>query len=556
MATDARPVAKASPGPGLDPFRAAWNLLTNVKFALLLVGTATAAGLVGVVIPQVPAPMRSNPAAKAAWLELQRHDYGSLTTSMDRLGLFDVFHTAWFNGLWIVIVAAVTVCTVSRFMPTARSVHRPPRTVGDGYFEAAHHRASFSHAGGAEAIERELRRRRYRVERTAERGGATYLFAERFAWSQYGTFVSHLALLMLLVGGLLTKLVGFDRTLALAETASAAPVFTDPGPGQIFVRMVDAYRGQDGSGNIVDYHSIIEVRRGDEAKTCKTTVNDPCHAFGYKIHQAAFFDDIGRLRVTGPDGRVLFDDVLDFNAKATAVPHIVARKGAATVFDAPVAQTGTIDGGAAGAADDIALGTVRTSEGDSLLVGWRVVGGTLKAFLFTGSDGLDLAPGVPVTEQGLTVEMTRAQTIPAITIDDMPGAADGRAVIQMPVDSSGAAFLVAAGIDEGAVVLREGANYVSSQGYGYTFGGRIEASGVSVRRDPGDTFIWIAVAMAMLGLGVTFYVPRRRLWVRVTPGRTWMAGQAERTTRFGRELRQLGVALGSTDALRPEDLED
>ncbi len=556
MASEARPAAAASPGPGLDPFRAAWNLLTNVKFALLLVGTAAAAGFVGVVIPQVPVPMRSNPAAKSAWLELRRDDYGALTTAMDRLGLFDVFHTAWFNGLWIVIVAAVTVCTVSRFVPTARNVHRPPRTVGEGYFEAARHRASFSHPGGVDAVERELRGRRYRVQRTAERGGATYLFAERFAWSQYGTFVSHLALLMLLVGGLLTTLAGFDRTFFIAETTSAAPVFNEPGPGQMFVRMVDAYRGKDAAGNIVDYHSIIEVRRGDEVKTCKTTVNDPCHAFGYKVHQAAFLDDLGRLRVTGPGGRVLFDDVLDFNAKSTVVPHIVVRKGATTVFAAPVAQTGTIDGGSAGPADDIATGTVRTSEGDSLLVGWRVVDGRLRTFLFRESGALDLAQGVAVTEQGLTIEFAGAQRIPAITIDDMPGAADGRAVVQMPVDSKGDPFLVAAGIDEGAVVLKEGADYVSSRGYGFSFGGRVEASGVSVRRDPGDTFIWIAVAMAMLGLGVTFYVPRRRIWIRVTPARTWMAGQAERTTRFGREMRRLGAALGSTDALRPEDLED
>ena len=49
------------------------------------------------------------------------------------------------------------------------------------------------------------------------------------------------------------------------------------------------------------------------------------------------------------------------------------------------------------------------------------------------------------------------------------------------------------------------------------------------RRDPGDTFVWIAVGMGMIGLGITFYVPRRRLWVKVTPSRTYIAGIAERT---------------------------
>jgi len=62
--------------------------------------------------------------------------------------------------------------------------------------------------------------------------------------------------------------------------------------------------------------------------------------------------------------------------------------------------------------------------------------------------------------------------------------------------------------------------------------------------------------MALVGLAVTFYVPRRRLWVRVTPTRTQLAGVAERTTRFGRELRRLGAELGAPDALLPEDVED
>src|SRR5512139_3601730 len=120
MTASTRPVAPAIRPAGLDPFRFAWNLLTNVKFALFLVGWALLAGLVGVVLPQVPGPMRSSPAARSAWIELRRQDFGAFTTTLDRVGMFDVFHTWWFNGLWVLIIVAVTVCTVSRFRPTWR----------------------------------------------------------------------------------------------------------------------------------------------------------------------------------------------------------------------------------------------------------------------------------------------------------------------------------------------------------------------------------------------------------------------------------------------------
>lgn len=72
---------------GFDPLRFTWQLLCNVKFALFLVGLAGIAGMIGVVVPQMPIPMRGNPAARQAWLELQHNDFGAFATPMERLGL-------------------------------------------------------------------------------------------------------------------------------------------------------------------------------------------------------------------------------------------------------------------------------------------------------------------------------------------------------------------------------------------------------------------------------------------------------------------------------------
>lgn len=563
MAAGARPASPTIQPGGLDPLRWAWNLLTNVKFALVLVGTAAAAGFVGVVLPQVPGPMRSNAAARSAWLELRRDDFGRLTDPMDRLGLFDVFHSSWFNGLWVMIIVAVTVCTVSRFLPTWRSVHHPTKVVGDGYFQRAHNSASFSHPGGAGAVEALLRKRRYSVERTKDAEGATYLFAERFSWSQYGTFLSHLALLMLLIGALLTTLSGFNQTLVLAEGTPAAPVFDTPGPNQIFVKMLDAVRGKDEAGNIVDFRSFVEVRRGDEVKTCQASVNDPCHAFGYKIHQAAWFNDLARLRITGANGQVVYDDVLDFNGETNAVPVMkVTDTAGAVLFNQDLPQMGTDTGAAPGREDDRAESVLAFPQSalNSSPVGyaatWRVSGGQLVLTL-SGED-LDesqLRPGQSLRAGAYMIEYSGIRTIPAIRINDMPGAVGDATIVQMPNDGQGNPYLFVTGVDNDNVALANNKPVTAASGYTYTFGGQVEASGVSVKRDPGDTFIWVAVGMAIIGLAITFYIPRRRIWVKVSDGRTYVAGVAERTTRFSRELRRLGHELGSRDALQPGDLD-
>jgi hypothetical protein len=193
------------------------------------------------------------------------------------------------------------------------------------------------------------------------------------------------------------------------------------------------------------------------------------------------------------------------------------------------------------------------------VAGWRVVDGKLRVTLQGEQFGpKELATDAPLSDGGYRFDLAGVTGIPAQRIGDMPGSVsdDGSATVQMVDDGHGQPYLFVSGIDLNNVVLEDGKPVTTSGGLTYEFGGRVEASGVSVRRDPGDSFIWVAVAMAVVGLGITFYVPRRRLWVRVTEGKTYFAGVAERTTRFSRELRFMGAELGSRDALRPEDVEE
>src|SRR5207247_7979207 len=83
----------------LTPPRALWWLLTNVRFAMALLAVLCGVSLAGVLIPQVPLNIRGDSVMEHAWLDSKDHIFGPLTGPMDRLGLFDLFHTGWFAVL-------------------------------------------------------------------------------------------------------------------------------------------------------------------------------------------------------------------------------------------------------------------------------------------------------------------------------------------------------------------------------------------------------------------------------------------------------------------------
>jgi cytochrome c biogenesis protein len=62
-------------------------------------------------------------------------------------------------------------------------------------------------------------------------------------------------------------------------------------------------------------------------------------------------------------------------------------------------------------------------------------------------------------------------------------------------------------------------------------------SGIIVRRDPGAPLVWISFVLLVLGLAITFYFPRRRVWARIsTAGEVRLAAHADRYVDLRREF--------------------
>ena len=65
-------------------------------------------------------------------------------------------------------------------------------------------------------------------------------------------------------------------------------------------------------------------------------------------------------------------------------------------------------------------------------------------------------------------------------------------------------------------------------------------SGVVVKRDPGAPIVWVSFLLLILGLSLTFYLPRRRAWARLDPsGELRLVARVDRYVDLRREFGRL-----------------
>ena len=544
--TAANTSATADRRPSFDLWAPIWRIMTSVRVAVFYIGTLAAFGMLGVLIPQIPEPMRGNSTAIQAWLDTQRGAFGPFTDTMYDFGLFSVFQARWFLFALGFLVLFVTTCTMNRWSPTFRNVFRPPVRVPDSFYVRAHNRTALEPVA-IDRLERSLRSMRFHRVEIEQRDGATHVFADRYPWAQLATFISHLALILFIAGGVVTWATGFTANVFAGE-GTTQPVFAVSNPGQLQVRIDEAVGTFGDKGNALDFRTHLTIfRNGEEVKSGYTTVNDPLKYGGYRFHQAAFFPYGASLQIRGVStGNTVFAETFMLD-QITAAPVVTITDGAGReLLRDTIALTDFLDI-ASGAlvqvprTGDQAVGPLFwigiTSRDDET---WELIAYD-PASSDTG-DQVRVALGASAVLSGLTLRFDDVLSLPAAVGVNLPDGSD-QVLAQLTGSPDGDQSLMLVADGRPAISLGEGDPTVVG-GYEYTFEGAREFSGISVKRDSGAWFIWIATAMLVIGLALTFYVPRRRLWIRLTADSTQVAALAEKSGGFEKDMRTLAHRLG------------
>lgn len=235
---ETRPAAAPDPGGrragelnARELGRYTWRQLTSMRTALVLLLLLALAAVPGSIIPQESV----DSFGARQWKE--QHE--TLTPIYERLGLFDVYGSAWFAAVYVLLMVSLVGCILPRtkhYWRAARAVPpRAPRHL-DRLPDHTSYVVSATPEQVVEAARAELRRRRYRL-RPAGEGEELTVSAERGYLREAGNLLFHLSVIVVLVGFAMGGLLGYKGGVILLEGQGFSNNLTqydDFVPGSLF----------------------------------------------------------------------------------------------------------------------------------------------------------------------------------------------------------------------------------------------------------------------------------------------------------------------------------
>lgn len=535
-----------------------WRQLTSMRTALVLLLVLAIAAIPGSIFPQ----RMADPNGVTQW----ERDNPDLFPVLDGLKLFDVYLSPWFSAIYLLLFTSLVGCVIPRIKHHAKALQaRPPRTparlrrledyravtrdtvadsgtrTGDAAAEAA---------ASIDVATKQLKALGYRVERY-DRGRTYSVSAERGYWRETGNLLFHLALVGVLVtigvgGGfaytgqrVLVEGETFANTLLDYDSMNRGRFVADDSFAPYSMRL-DSFDvtyqpfGEPGSGQAGNFSANMTIQENGEEREGAVKVNEPLGVAD---------DDVFLLgngyaptvTVRDPEGNVVFHNSTPFlpqdnnmtSLGVLKVPDGLAEQVGLVGFFYPT--TGVLDTGAFFSAYP------------------DLTNPTLTLDVYTGDLGIN--DGVPRSVYVLdTSDMTKltGRSTDVESIELSPGE-----TAQLPNGLGSVTFDDES--PEGATDTSESVKRFAS---------------LQIHRDESGVFVLGFALLALGGLMLALFVPRRRVWVKATAAdgavdleyAALARGEDPTLARAVDDLRaghaRLLNAAGGTAARTPEDADE
>ncbi|MFJ5954428.1 cytochrome c biogenesis protein ResB [Paenarthrobacter sp. NPDC092416] len=469
-----------------DMLRWSWTQLTSMRTALFLLLLLAVGAVPGSLFPQRAA----NPVTVTEWIK----NNPATGPFLDALQMFDVYSSAWFSAIYILLFISLIGCVTPRAIAHYKAMKsQPPRTPkrlsrlpeygtlalpADAGIPAS---KAINDAAGL------LKKRGYRVEVRDVDGALPNLGAERGFLKEVGNLVFHTALIGVLVSVAIGGLFGYSGQRILVEgdtfvnTLVGYDQFT-PGTNfqssslQPYSIQLDKFEAtfdretKSKFGQPIDYTAEVTTKETPDSPAEKQVlkVNDPISLGGTSLYLTGngyapvvtVRDGEGNIAFQGPvTAKVQGDNY--YSSVVIKVPDGKPEQLGFVGFFLPTAFV--------------------TDEGISFSGDPELINPQLSLNSFYGDLGLD--KGVPQNVFELDVKNLKQL--------------NGR------------------DLEAGGITLAPGTTATLPEGKGsITFDGVKKYVGIDIHHNPGQLYALLFGLLAVAGLVTSLYINRRRVWVR------------------------------------------
>jgi cytochrome c biogenesis protein len=268
-----------------DPFSKIWKFFTSVKLTIVLLLSLATTSIIGTFIPQNEDPQAYFQAFGRVLYQL-----------FNLLDLFDMYHSWWFQLLVVLLTTNIIVCSVDRISSNRRILFVRNPSFKLTRFRNLKHRQEFTNQRSPQQLKDVYqtfisRRFRHSQVETTENGFAIY--GENGRWTRFGVYTVHLSVVLLLIGGLIGSIFGFDGFVNIAEGESTQSIRLRSKPQMMqldfAIRCDDFNVSFYETGAPKEFRSSLTIlEQGRPVFNKDIIVNDPLRYKGISLYQSSY----------------------------------------------------------------------------------------------------------------------------------------------------------------------------------------------------------------------------------------------------------------------------
>jgi cytochrome c biogenesis protein len=302
------------------PINIIWRFFTSIRLALALIAIIIILSIIGIFITQAPQSIAVGSVDYQAWLDnVLRSEYGVWTDTIAAFGLCNIFRSPLFLGVGVLLMLNIFCCAANRWRNIKMAFQGSPAPTNQKQYQDSPviYSTKSLVTTVALSVTGILLKRHYRV-RTEEAKHSVFINADKYAFSRLGTIISHISLILLVLGFLLGSFLGFRIDSFIIAEGTVQPVGHDTNLALGLISYTTEY-WPDGVPR--DYRSEVVVYENDyPAESATIRVNHPLNYKGVRFYQS-FFGPAAVIQVQTTSGDNITSGTVVLAGVMEAVPY-------------------------------------------------------------------------------------------------------------------------------------------------------------------------------------------------------------------------------------------